>query len=64
MRIELLEAQNNQPPEGLDLFMQACSISEEQFAEYLRNSHPQKYTPFIEKIATKLYSKRILGDLG
>ena len=63
IRIEQLNTQNNQPPEGLDLFLQLCNISQEQFTEYLHNSEPQKYRPLFEKIATKLYSKRVLGDV-
>ena len=62
IRIEELNLQNNKPPRALNSFLQMCSISHDQFMEYLNNTESQKYTPFFEKIATNIYSKRVLGD--
>ena len=62
IRIEERNLQNDELPRALNSFLQMCNISYEQLSGILKDTNPQKYTPLSEKIATDLYSIRVLGD--
>lgn len=62
IRIENQDEQDKSAPKSLDTFLQMCNIPHGQLMDCVNNSDPGKYTPILEKIATALYSRRVLGD--